>query len=198
MAPQEYNLKQIGDLPEDLAMRKIRSLFPHWPHWPWTEEEELQLTADELNILQNPVYGADQRSLQQDETCPCFLHSYSTSLRECPCGCRTKAFNEYRLLRDGVRGFYLISSITGHARWVHPKEAAVLCGLDPNLRWPQDLRAGLCLVGQCASPLQAAWIGGHLMEASQGVTGTVPATFILHKMWLLRQRGKRRRSMWQS
>ena len=25
------------------------------------------------------------------------------------------------------------------------------------------------------------------MEASQGVTGTVPATFILHKMWLLRQ-----------
>ena len=111
----------------------------------------------------------------------------STSLRACPCGCRVQGFNELRLLRDGVRGFYVISHVTGKPRWIHPKEAALFCGLDPHISWPRDLRAGLCLVGQCASPLQAAWIGSHFLEAAHGSSGSSITAFTLHKMWLLRQ-----------
>ena len=187
MTPKEYNLKHIGDLPEDAELRFIRHLFRHWPQWTIEEEEDLQLTQEELTILRDPAFGADRRSLCQDEVCPCFLHSYSTSLRACPCGCRTNGFHELRLLRDGVRGFYVISHVTGRARWIHPKEAALLCGLDPHIRWPQELRAGLCLVGQCASPLQAAWVGSHFLEAAYGSRGSSMAAFTLYKMWLLRQ-----------
>eukprot|EP00435_Cladocopium_sp_Y103_P074649 s52_g50.t1 len=132
-------------------------LFQHWLQWNLDEEEELQLTEHELGILRDPAYGHDLRQLSHEDTCPCFLHSYSTALRGCRCGCRTTAFHDSRLLRDGVRGFHVISYVAGRARWLQRREAAVLCGLDPTMRMPADLRAGLCLVEQCASPLQAVW-----------------------------------------
>ena len=52
---------------------------------------------------------------------------------------------------------------------------------------PADLRAALCLVGQCASPIQAAWIGSHLLDGVQGTTGTPLLMNTMYKMWLLRQ-----------
>lgn len=93
----------------------------------------------------------------------------------------------HRLLRDGVRGFYIVSMVTGRQRWIHPREAALLCGLNPSMKFPDDLRAGLCLVGQCASPLQATWMGAHLLAAVNGAQETPAAMLRLHKMWLLRQ-----------
>ena len=77
--------------------------------------------------------------------------------------------------------------LTGRQRWLHPHEAALLCGLDPQMHLPEDLRAGLCLVGQCASPLQSAWIGAHLIDAAQASSGTPHKALVLYKMWLLRQ-----------
>ena len=102
-------------------------------------------------------------------------------------GCRAAGFNAERPLRDGIRGFYVQSALTHRFRWLHPKEAALLCGLDPEQWWPADLRAGLCLVGQCASPLQASWIGAHLVETMRGTTAFAPYTLHSHRMWLLRQ-----------
>ena len=187
MAPVKYHITQIPDFPMDEGPHVLGQLFPSWPQWSPQEEEELQVSAHELATLQDPVYGHDLRLLRQESICPCFLHSYGNVLMKCPCGCRQGPFSEARLLRDGVRGFYIISMITGEERWLHPREAALLCGLDPQMILPQDLRSGLCLVGQCASPLQAAWIGAHLIDMTQGTTGTPRSTHALYKMWLLRQ-----------
>ena len=137
--------------------------------------------------MQDCRYGRDLRQLTRQDIAPCFLHSYSTILRGCPCGCRATGFSQYRLLRDGARGFYIVSMKTGRHRWLHPREAALLCGLDPMMKLPSDLRAGLCLVGQCASPLQAAWMGAHLVDAMQGSQGTPRLVLLQQKMWLLRQ-----------
>ena len=187
MAPKAYQLHSIPDLPEDKDLQLIRHLFRHWPQWTPEEEEALQLSEMELATLRNPIYGADLRQLTQNDVCPCFLHSYSTVFQGCPCGCRLHPFSAHRLLRDGVRGFYLISMVTGAARWVHPREAALFCGLNPQMQLPNELRAALCLVGQCASPLQAAWIGSHLLDGANGSTGTPLLVNTMYKMWLLRQ-----------
>jgi len=185
--PVEYRLHGVPDLPDDPLLRVVGQLFPLWPRWSLDEEEELELTDHELEILRDRRYGNDLRQISREDVVPCFLHSYSNPLRGCPCGCRSVGFSTYRLLRDGVRGFFIISMVTGKQRWVHPREAAILCGLDPRMQFPKDLRAGLCLVGQCASPIQAAWMGSHLIDAMQATQGTPQQMLLLYKMWLLRQ-----------
>lgn len=185
--PVKYQIHSIPDFPEDLLLKVVGQLFPLWPRWDPEVEEDLQLTEYELEIMQDRQFGRDLRQLARDDVVPCFLHSYSTSLTRCPCGCRPGGFSHQRLVRDGVRGFYIVSMVTGRQRWLHPREAAILCGLDPQMHLPDDLRAGLCLVGQCASPLQSAWIGAHLIDAVQNTSDTPQRALVLHKMWLLRQ-----------
>ena len=160
-------------------LKVVGQLFPLWPRWSLEDEEDLQLSDYELEILRDRRYGSDLRQLSRDDVVPCFLHSYSNPLQGCPCGCRTVGFSQHRLLRDGVRGFFIISMVTGKHRWIHPREAAILCGLDPRMQLPEDLRAGLCLVGQCASPIQAAWMGAHLVDAMQTTQGTPKKMLIL-------------------
>ena len=187
MKPVEYRIHAIPDLPEDQLLRQIGQLMPNWPFWSLDHEEALQLTEYELMIMQDQRYGNDLRQLTRQDVMPCFLHSYSTALQACPCGCRETGFNPQRLLRDGVRGFYIVSMLTGKHRWLHPREAALFCGLDPKMQLPDDLRAGLCLVGKCASPLQAAWMSAHLLDALHAGRGTPQKSLILYKMRLLRQ-----------
>ena len=187
MVPQTYPISSIPDLPIDQDLQLIKHIFRTWPQWTPEEEESLHLTEIELSTMRDPAYGSDLRQLTQNDVCPCFLHSYSTVFQGCPCGCRQHPFSTHRLLRDGVRGFFLISMLTGKARWVHPRGAALLCGLNPQMKLPKDPRAALCLIGQCASPLQAAWIGAHLIDALNGTSGTPGMANTLYKMWLLRQ-----------
>ena len=179
MKPVEYRIHAIPDLPEDQLLRQIRQLMPNWPFWSLDHEEALQLTEYELMIMQDQRYGNDLRQLTRQDVMPCFLHSYSTALQACPCGCRETGFNPQRQLRDGVRGFYIVSMLTGKHRWLHPREAALFCGLDPKMQLPDDLRAGLCLVGKCASPLQAAWMSAHLLDALHAGRGTPQKSLIL-------------------
>lgn len=187
LKPVKYQITCIPDLPEDPMLAVVGQLFPLWPRWDPTIEEELHLTDYELEIMQDRRFGRDLRQLARDDVVPCFLHSYSNALRGCPCGCRQGGFSHHRLIRDGVRGFYIVSMVTGRHRWLHPREAALLCGLDPQMALPEELRAGLCLVGQCASPIQSAWVGAHLIDAAQHSSGTPSRTLLLYKMWLLRQ-----------
>ena len=59
-------------------------------------------------------------------------------------------------------------------RHLHPKEVALLCGMCPD-HIPDShtthLRLSLAGVGQMASPLHAAWVGGHLVESLQSLGG---------------------------
>ena len=106
-------------------------------------------------------YGRDLRHLTPRDNAPCLLHSYGHALDSCPCGCRG-LFNPLRLLKDGLRGFFIWGAQLQDYRFLHPAEAALLCTVPPATTFPSPTRAGLCLVGQCAAPLQAVWILAHV------------------------------------
>ena len=186
MIPKEYQIPKLMDLPLDPNMQRLDNLLPVWPRWSDHDEDILRLTSEELQMLHNPQYGNDVRVLQNDKHVPCILHSYANGLTSCPCGCRSAGFAQQRLDRDGLRGFYVHSQRDGHPRWLHPAEASLLCGVDPLLHFP-DPKAGLCLVGQCASALQATWMGAHVVQAIWPQMIDPVNTLISAKMWLLRQ-----------
>ena len=106
LKPVKYRIHGVPDLPEDPMLKVVGQLFPLWPRWSLEDEEDLQLSDYELEILRDRRYGSDLRQLSRDDVVPCFLHSYSNPLQGCPCGCRTVGFSQHRLLRDGVRGFF--------------------------------------------------------------------------------------------
>ena len=184
--PKNYNLRHIPDLTDDITMQRVGQLFMSLPQWSDQEELELRLTLEEQEKLHDPRYGNDVRILMADKPCPCILHSYGTGLTACPCSCRSQGFAEDRLLKDGLRGFYVYSKKDNAPRWLHPKEAALLCGIDPMFQFPEPTRAGLCLVGQCASSIQSSWMGAHILKA-QGDKIDPEQALIGIKMWLLRQ-----------
>ena len=187
MIPREYQIPKLLDLPLDSTMQRLDKLIPIWPLWTDVEEDQLRLTEEEFAMLSNPKYGNDERVLQNDKIVPCILHSYANGLKGCPCGCRATGFAIQRLERDGLRGFYLYSQRDGHPRWLHPAEAALLCGINPLMSFPEEPRAGLCLIGQCASALQSTWMGAHIMQAVLPELIDPQKALIGAKMWLLRQ-----------
>ena len=186
MVPTHYKVSSIPDIPMDETLQQLDQLIKVWPRWSDDEEDQLRIPAEELAMLNDKRYGTDCRILRSDQPCPCFLHSYGSALGPCPCGCRQQGFSMERLLRDGLRGFYVFSSRDGAPRWLHPAEAALLCGIDPMIKWPTDLKEGLCMVGQCGSALQSGWMGGHLLRMLNHEMDPQAAHTSI-KMWLLRQ-----------
>lgn len=167
MVPQHYYFTEIGDLPVDEHMQDIDSIFSTWPEWDEDTMSQLRVEDWEMEKYQDARYGSDQRRLGQKGPCPCILHSYGHPLVACPCGCRTSGFSEQRLLHGGLRGFYIVNKETKEARMLHPKEAALLCTMDPHMVFPGSGRDGLCLVGQCAAPIQAFWMVAHVSTSKQ-------------------------------
>ena len=170
LVPRPYAPQGLPDLPVHQEMQQVVALFPRWPIWTPQEEGLLTLTDTEKEIYDNPQYGTDIRHLQANNTCPCILHSYGVVLQACPCGCRDSGFAPARLLDGGIRGFYVTSMVTGKKRFLHVKEAAVLCGIDPTFQFPNEGRGSLCLVGQCASPIQAMWMLAQFFQHSNKET----------------------------
>ncbi len=170
LVPRPYAPQGLPDLPVHQEMQQVVALFPRWPIWTPQEEGLLTLTDTEKEIYDNPQYGTDIRHLQANNTCPCILHSYGVVLQACPCGCRDSGFAPARLLDGGIRGFYVTSMVTGKKRFLHVKEAAVLCGINPTFQFPNEGRGSLCLVGQCASPIQAMWMLAHFFQHSNKET----------------------------
>ena len=162
LVPQQYQVGSLEVLPITEPSPVVHNIFDRWPVWSDADEEALQLTAEEQMVYDNPLYGDDVRHLRMNQTAPCLLHSYGAVLQGCPCGCRGP-FSRTRLLRDGVRGYYVIGR-HGAPRYLHVKEAAYLCSLRPSMAFPAGPRHSLCLVGQCAAPLQAIWVLGHFLD----------------------------------
>ena len=151
--PNKYQLAELNAMPTSPQMQAVQSLFREWPLWPTDIEDELTLNEEEHAVFGNPAFGDDVRHLRRNEPAPCLLHSYGSVLQACPCGCRGP-FSKIRLMRDGVRGYYIIGR-NGQARFLHATEATFLCSLRPSMIFPAGPRSSLCLVGQCAAPLQA-------------------------------------------
>ena len=160
IVPKEYDIK-LMDLPKMDFLNSIAAVFPTWPIWPLEVEEQLRLTVLEKQLYFDKSYGRDLRHLTPRDNAPCLLHSYGHALDSCPCGCRG-LFNPLRLLKDGLRGFFIWGAQLQDYRFLHPAEAALLCTVPPATTFPSPTRAGLCLVGQCAAPLQAVWILAHV------------------------------------
>lgn len=167
MVPQHYYFTEIMDLPVDEDTQDIDSIFPTWPIWDDETMKKLKVADWEMEKYQDAQYGSDQRRLGMKGPCPCILHSYGHPMTACPCGCRSTGFSEQRLRHGGLRGFYVVQDGTKEARMLHPKEAALLCTLDPQTAFPGTGRDGLCLVGQCAAPIQAFWMVAHVSTARQ-------------------------------
>lgn len=165
MVPRKYPVHSLALLPDPDPHPLLHHVFDRWPVWPDVEEDMLYLTDTELSVMDNPVYGSDIRHLRMNQVVPCLLHSYGSALQACPCGCRGP-FSRVRLVRDGVRGFYVMGK-NGRPRFLHVQEAAYLCSLRPSMTFPYGPRASLCLVGQCAAPIQALWVLSHFFDACQ-------------------------------
>ena len=185
MIPRQYELYDLGQLPHDPEMRKLSDNFPNWPVWPNASETMLELTQDELEIYNDPQFGTDDRYLQKDKAAPCILHSYGAALQPCPCGCRG-LFSWKRLQRDGVRGFFVFGK-HGRERFLHVQEAAFLSTIRPSMIFPDGPRNSLCLVGQCAAPLQALWVLGRVLEMNaNNIYGTAKNAIDHYKLMLRR------------
>eukprot|EP00435_Cladocopium_sp_Y103_P074350 s200_g48.t1 len=185
IVPREYQLVDMGNLPQEQPTPELQHILHRWPIWNEAEERELTLTEEELQVFQNKMYGSDVRHLRINEPVPCILHSYASVLQECPCGCRAK-FSILRLQRDGVRGFYVLGR-DGQPRFLHVQEAAFICTFPPTLTFPSGPRKSLCLIGQCAAPLQALWVLGQFFEGMQvNPFGTARHALQVYREYLFR------------
>jgi hypothetical protein len=163
LVPKIYSVGHISNLPMDTSFQHLQDIFARWPIWSDEEERELEVSDLELEMFHNKAYGGDVRLLQVNQPVPCLLHSYGAVLSDCPCGCRKK-LSMQRLLTAGMRGFYVIGK-HGKPRYLHVAEAAYICSILPTMVFPHGPRKSLCLIGQCAAPLQAMWMLGHFLDS---------------------------------
>ena len=185
--PQNYNIFTLGDLPVDSHLQQVDQLIQLWPAWDTSDEEALGVREDEMAYYRDPTFGSDQRLLNVSGPAPCFLHSYANFADPCPCGCRSGPFTHDRLLHGGVRGFFVAKTDVEGFRYLHPKEAALLCTITPSIKFPGTPRLALAQIGQCAAPMQALWVLSHLHHA-QGWTPYEPGYILLtYKAHLIRE-----------
>ena len=145
------------------GFQTVGQVMPELPAWPEDEERQLAWTAVEAEYYSDPSFGVDSRKLSFNQAAPTVLHSYGNALRACPCGCRSSGFSDARLISGGLRGFGVFSEELMDVRYLHPKELGLLCSL-PELQYPPDCRAALCLIGQLSEPLQATWIFSQIIQ----------------------------------
>ena len=144
----------------------VATVMPELPLWP-AEQERQAMFGD-------PAYGSDARILDLQGTAPTLLHSLGNALGPCPCGCRSAGFTETRLSAGGLRGFGVYSSHLQAVRFLHPSEAALLVTLPADYALPEDMRAGLCLLGLKSAPLQLVWVYSQALNwAHQAFCGSL-------------------------
>ena len=172
--PQGQSKLQLLPWPVSDGPKAIGELIQAWPIWEEEEERELLLTQQEKAKFEDPRYGTDNRRLDMAQPAPTALHSYGNALAACPCGCRNQGFSEARLLRDGLRGFAVVSARLGCLRHIHPHELGFLNGVHASFVFPKSPRAALSLIGQIASPLQSLWIFLHVANWAAREKGLPP------------------------
>ena len=180
----------------DPQYSSVQAIIPRWPLWSREEETALTWSEEEHDKYGDPAYGSDARRLCVTALAPTALHSWGVALRPCPCGCRYAAFSDKRLRSGGLRGFGVVSQLTGQIRFPHAQEISLLNALSPAYVHVQDPRAALSLVGQLASPMQSAWVVSHVVSWAElhflGHTASSPIAILQGmKSELLEERDSR-------
>ena len=147
----------------------IQQLIPDWVPLTPEELQQLTLTNTERQAFMSHKPGLTKQLVHQQDVLPTALHSWGNQCQPCKCGCRP-AFSDARLADHGLYG--AIISIPGVAeecnlRHIAPKEMALLCGYPKLDGWHADQRFLMAGIGHLASPIQAAWIFGHIRELLQ-------------------------------
>ena len=134
----------------------------------WTDPEidELILTDEEATLFL--AEGNTNFFAEDKEKLPTALHSLGNHLWPCPCGCRISPMNPQRLKDRGISTILVrLQQDPAKARHIHPRELALGLGIalpNQDLQTITPLRHWLAQLGQCASPLQSAWIFGHIAQ----------------------------------
>ena len=165
---------KLPELPKMFDLPSIRHVLPEIQKWDIPEERKLRLTPVEMEAFSQESGSATKYLLNMKGVLPCALHAWGSQVLPCPCGCRTEGLSASRLLSKGLSGVLAPclalatdpdERLHSKFRHLHPKEAALLCGLDPALTWSENLRLTLGAVGQLASPLHANWVFNHIKFA---------------------------------
>ena len=127
--------------------------------------EQLLLTQHEHSEFsqRKPL---DTFVLRANMAMPTALHAWGAQVLPCPCGCRPFPFRASRLDQKLCAVLLRVEG-AGEVKYRHltPAEAALLCGLDPDVLPGDDARLELTLVGQLASPLQSCWVFSSLRQS---------------------------------
>ena len=166
MTTQNIPLDEIYVWKQRSTPMTIQDVLPHWGRWTDEEEQELMLTKHEYEQYSNKQLGMDKRILTSADTCPTILHSYSVALGPCPCGCRSRGFDQATLQAKGLRGCCIQSPASHQPRFMHPTELAVLLTIPASMRMVGSCRAANCLLGLVSAPLQSLWVFSHLVKAA--------------------------------
>lgn len=131
---------------------------------------QIELDSYELSHFEKAGFLNNEISLHSQMSTS--LHSCANQLSGCPCLCRKFPFSNDRLSNGGLHG--LLVRMIGETkasyatfpryRHIHPKELALLNGMNPALPWGNQLRLALAGLGQMASPLQSCWIGSSVLH----------------------------------
>ena len=148
----------------------IAHLLPEFLQCEVPELEQLKLDLYELGRFADA--GFENNEIQLQGQMATSLHSCGNSLSSCPCGCRKYPLSEERLMKGGLHGLLVrLGDTVQHRgqtwpnfRHVHPAELSLMNGDFADYDWGPDLRTALCGLGQMASPLQANWLGSHVMQ----------------------------------
>ena len=192
LMPAEWGHEEIPSWPMLRPQRCIQHILPSWGEWSERDERDLQLNRIEFLAYTNEEFGKGVRLLTQLDVGPTILHSYASAFSSSPCGCRAGGFSPLSLRQRGLRGVFILSEVTGQPRFLHPGELSLMLTIPLGMEWEPFPRQSLCLLGQCAAPLQALWLYAHVVKAArlkfQGLRHVNPETAIeLYKNALVKQ-----------
>ena len=195
----KVQLKEFMKIPD---LTSIRHVMPSIREWPMDEEQQLQLTPTEVEAFAGSTGSPAGYCINMKGLLPCALHAWGSQVTACPCGCRSTGLAASRLAERGLYGVLAQSQFRcanpeecKAYRHLHPREAALLCGLDPGMQMSSNMRLALGAVGQLASPLQSFWVMLQVQQSLQmaksgQVTSGLVKSFHLYRSWLLARAGK--------
>ena len=179
------NAASIPDAPSIGWTPGILHLMPKLLDIPPEELKQIELSPYELRYFHSMGQGIGSHMINLAKALPTATHSWGSQVLPCHCGCRKGGFTMERLDNKGLYGILIPLGKTivvdneelSTFRHPHPQEVALLNGCSPNLVKPSPnstLRLDLSGIGQMATPLQSAWIGGNLLRNlhEQGIIET--------------------------
>eukprot|EP00435_Cladocopium_sp_Y103_P038449 s730_g10.t1 len=170
-------ISHLPDMPQMDFIPSVMHLMQIHPHLSPEECKQLNLTQYELRHFHEQPQGIASSIINTAKAMPTATHSWGSQLGPCHCGCRQQGFSLDRIAKKGLYGVLipLGSLVKSGSDWFHglrhphPKEVALLNGLDPRYldnAVDFSLKFLLAGVGQMASPLQGAWVYANLFFQS--------------------------------